>query len=49
MSKALRIKSNFVETSLFSEQLQITIRKKPSFMAIHARIFDIDKWLNSIL
>ena len=45
MSKALCIKIDFVK-ALFSEQ--ITKHQKPGFAAIHAKIVDIDKRLNSI-
>ena len=48
MSKVLCIKSDFVKALLFSEQITITIHQQPGFVAIHARIVDIDKWLKSI-
>ena len=41
MSKTLCIKSDFVKALLFSDQ--ITIHRKPGFVAIHARINDMDK------
>ena len=44
----LCIKIDFVKASLFSEQITKHYSSKPSFVAIHARIVDIDKWLNSI-
>ena len=48
MSKALCIKIDFVNASLFSEQITNHYSSKTGFVEIHARIADIDKWLNSI-
>ena len=42
-SKVILLKHRYLVS-----KLQITIHQKPGFVEIHARIADIDKWLNSI-
>ena len=48
MSKALYIKTILLKHFFLLSKLQITIHQKSGFVEIHARIVDIDKWLNSI-
>ena len=48
-SKTLYIKINFVNESLFSEQItNHSIHQEPGFEETHARMLGIEEWLNSI-